>query len=250
MKIVALIASYKRDAILRDCLAQIIPQVDAVVLVGSSVWAESKGTLQPTYGGSPIEKMIAKELDLIYVDHRNHPLGQKWQAGLNKCREIKADAVLICGSDDLITSGWVEEFRNIYKNEAMLYGTSYWHVYNPVTDELIEVDYITDIRQDPIGAGRIVSKELLDKLDWQIFPTEGGIGCDLYSYNLINRYIKSFWNRVCMGMLLSVKGNWNMLDSWQQLLNSKTLSISWKDAELKKGILGYFPDVDFNKYRS
>jgi len=242
MKIVALIASYKRDMILRDCLKCIMPQVNDVVLVGSSPWVSPETVIVDDFSDRNIEKHIARELGLIYVDHRNSPLGQKWQAGLNKCRELKPDAVLICGSDDLLSNRWVAE--GIRCDEYLLTGQSWWEVYNCKTNELVHVAYLS--RPDPIGAGRIIKKELLDKLDWQIFPTEGGIGCDYYSYNRMLKYTEYGLNPE---NILSVKGNWNMLDSWEQIIGSDKLVYNWhKDTDV--WLSKHFPDIDFEKYRS
>lgn len=243
MKIVALIASHKRDTILRDCLACIMPQVDEVVVVGSTDWVEGKGL------GCSLAKKIVNEFDCIYVDHRNKILGEKWQAGLNRCRELSPDAILICGSDDLISPGWVDEYKQLSKNNRIdLFGTNIWYVYNPIINDLIEVDYISKKRQDPIGAGRIINKFILDQLGWEIFPHEA-IGCDIYSYNRMRKVFYGEWVKPSFKqVLLSVKGNWQMLDSWEQIIGSKNIKIYYRNPFF---ILSKFvnPKIDFEKYK-
>jgi len=244
MKTVALIASHNRDLILRDCIECLKPQVDDIVLVGSSEWVD--GTQ-----GCDVEKKVAREMDLIYVDHTNKILGRKWQAGLNRCRELDPDAVLICGSDDLLRHDWVETVSNKKMCDETPYdltGVNFWYVYNPIVDQLVLLSYRA-IRNDPIGAGRIFRKRILDFADWQIFPTEGGVGCDRYSYSIVRRYDGSVHHYVNEAKLLCVKGDWIMLDTWEQLLAAESLEVfhcpDSKDDFLKEN----FPLIDFDKYR-
>jgi len=245
MRVVAVIASYGRKNILDDAVKCIANQVSDVIIVGSS------NAVEGTMLGCQYEKEFAESHNLIYVDHKNSPLGQKWQAGLNRARELQPDAVLICGSDDLISDGWVLDYINckyVSVKKTVLYGTREWYVYNALTDEMITCNYRT--REDVIGAGRIISKELLDLLDWQIFPTEGGIGCDLYSYNkMIKHDIYQMTARYDK-ILLCVKAAWHCLDSWQQLLSAQSLNISWVHEDEKQRILNnVFLNVDFGRYK-
>jgi hypothetical protein len=239
MKIVALIASYDRDMILRDCLKCIMPQVDDIVLVGSSGWVEGAN-------GSPVEKNIAKELGLVYVDHKNRPLGQKWQAGLNKCRELEPDAVLICGSDDLLKSNYVEE--GIWDCNCWISGVDAWNIMLVISEDIKIVKVKYKKREDFIGAGRIISKELLDRVNWQIFPSEA-LGCDIYSWCIMRPYMGcQHYNR---SEIMCVKGSWEMLDSWKQIIESESLNrVLWYNNknEIKNLLNSLFPEIDFKKY--
>ena len=239
MKVVALIASHKRDEILQDSITCLKPQVDDIVLVGTSDWIKEADTCN-------IAKRIAKKNDLIYVDHSNKILGQKWQAALNRARLENPDAVLICGSDDLIPVGYVDIFKKDPEN-ILLAGTNHWFVLNPIKNELIRCYYRTEQRSDPIGAGRIISKEALGRCDWQIFPREGGIGCDLYSFRMLRMQADS-WQ--CFPDILSVKGRWSMLDSWEQLLNAQSVDVDFVYRESAQSyIVNNYPNIDFDKYR-
>ncbi len=243
MKTIALIASYNREIILQDCINQIKPQVDDIVLVGSSEWVD--GTQ-----GCNVEKKIAKKNDLIYVDHTNKVLGSKFQSGLNRCRDLKADAVLICGSDDLISNDYIYEVSLNWKRQVeagwIIYGKRRWNVYNPMVDDLCFMSYKR--RSDFVGAGRVIGTNLLHALDWQIFPTEA-VGCDLYSWNVMEKHRLTIID-MNFGRVLSVKGDWDMLDSWDQLLSSPELDISHVAVERKQKFLDhYYPLIDFDKYK-
>jgi len=243
MKIIAIIASHKRNAILRDCITCLKPQVDDIVLAGSSDWTKEADACN-------LAKRIAKENDLLYVDHSNKILGQKWQAGLNRARLEKPDAVLICGSDDLLSDNYVEEYKyvclstNVMSQLKHVCGVNAWRIYSPIHNNIAYCEYKYSFRRDPLGAGRCISSEALDRVDWQIFPTEGGVGCDLYSWEKLGNKI---WHPL-FGYVLSVKGSWDMMDSWDQVISSKSLRIDMEDS--LNFILNCFPHVDFDKYRS
>ena len=241
MKVIAVIASFNRDEILRDCILCIAPQVDNIIIVGSSNWVSTPGM------GSHIEKQIAIENDLIYVDHANNPLGRKWQAGLNRAREEGADAVLICGSDDLIPVGYVE-FLKSWCPADTVWGSYRWNVYNTILNKMVRCEY--RMRADPIGAGRIIPKSVLDKLDWEIFPVIAGQGCDLYSYNRLHK-VSVFYNSPALQAepVLCVKGGWDCMDTWDQILDSPALNVQERCTEFIPDYLAdKFPAVDFDKY--
>ena len=241
IKVIAIVASHKRYEILKDCISCLKPQVNDIVLAGSSCWVDG-------VEGCSLAKMVAKEEDLIYVDHTNKILGTKWAAALNRARDENADAVLICGSDDLLASDWVCQKTSMtspyFADGFSICGVNSWYVYNPIIDEMIQCTYRSEQRSDPLGAGRLISKTILDHVDWQIFPSEA-IGCDLYSYRKLGSpgYSKIYSTCLC------VKGNWNMLDSWEQLIGAESLDIGFYGPNGIDEMLKRFPDIDFDKYK-
>ena len=243
MKIVALIASHKRDEILQDSITCLNPQVDDIVLVGTSDWIKEADTCN-------IAKRIAKKNDLIYVDHSNKVLGSKFQAALNKCRELSPDLVLVCGSDDLVSNDYVDTIR-VYNEKrsslrSIILGKTKWNAYNPPNNEICFFSYKE--RKDFIGAGRAIGADVLNKVDWQIFPTEGGVGSDLYSWNILTPHCKEKID-MYYGRLLSVKGNWSMLDTWEQMVNAPSLNVTKMTRSIDRWLEYYCPNIDFDKYK-
>ena len=234
MKIVALIASHRRYDILKDCVSCIKPQVDDIVLVGSSDWIGDGDTCN-------LAKKVAKEESLVYVDHTNKILGRKWQAGLDRARQLDPDAVLIVGSDDLIEKDYLDD----YCGEKVA-GVGSWYAYNPFNQICISCSYKT--RKDPLGAGRIIPAHRLRQYNWDIFPYEGGIGCDGYSYKRTAG--SQGWDNLGK-TVLSVKGDWEAIDTWEMLYNSTNLNVKILNREIEAcNLLNKFAHIDFGKYRS
>lgn len=244
MRIVAVIASYRRGKILQDVIDCLKPQVYQVIVVGSSVGIDGDN-------GCGDEWDIAYNSCVDYVDCKNVPLGVKWQEGMNHARLFHPDAVLICGSDDLIVPAWgsvASDILSDYRQDSRydIVGLNRWYVLNAPTNQMISCSYKT--RRDPIGAGRIIRKELLDKCGWQIFPRVSGIGCDGYSFEILKKHCTG---RICemQHMLVSVKGTWPCLDTWDQMVNAQSLNVEFVSAEdTVKFLKGNFPKIDFRKY--
>lgn len=231
MKIIGLVASHKRYDILKDCISCLKVQVDDIVLVGSSEWVDSAQ-------GCNLAKKVAKEEDLIYVDHTNKILGRKWQAGLDRCKGLDPDAILICGSDDLIGNDYLDDYCNM-----KVAGVGSWYVYNPLEPFCITCSY--KVRKDPLGAGRVIPAHRLRQYNWDIFPYESGVGCDGYSY--LRTAGNKGWDNLGR-VVLSVKGDWDMIDTWDMLCKATSLDVSivnyWNDF-----LENNFPHIDFEKYR-
>jgi len=99
-----------------------------------------------------------------YVYAANEPLGKKWNAGLSFIRDVAPDAVMIVGSDDLITEDWVRQARlYLKKGYDHLYGRDF-HFYDTQTGTL------TYMAQCLPGAGRFVSARALEQLNWAPWP--------------------------------------------------------------------------------
>lgn len=232
-KIVGLIASHLRYEILKDCVSCLKPQVDDIVLCGSSEWVDG-------VEGCNLAKKVSKEEDLIYVDHTNKILGRKWQAALDRARQLDPDAVLICGSDDLIEEGYLDE----YCGERM-FGVNWWIVYNSLLQDMVHCSYT--IRKDPLGSGRVIPSRCLETYNWDVFPYKTGEGCDGYSYERVNGGKE--WDNYGR-TVFSIKGDWDVIDSWDQLCSSQYINVQWLNGEDMCFYLNKFPHIDFEKYRS
>lgn len=94
----------------------------------------------------------------------NRPLGGKWQQGINVAKSIKADPVIILGSDDTINPEFVTNAINLLNQGYHFIGLRRYQVLHDKT--LYQFDYKPIM---PLGGGRVYSAELLNAIKWQLF---------------------------------------------------------------------------------
>lgn len=112
---------------------------------------------------------VCKAAGAEAIPHFEKTLGAKWNIGFMKAKEYSPDACLFVGSSDWISDNWIEycepyigEYDMVGKPDFTLldYGKEFrvchWAGY-------------TDPRRkgEPIGIGRLLSRRILDLMDWQ-----------------------------------------------------------------------------------
>ena len=176
LKIAAIIAIHGREAITLKSVIRLRQQshpLSQIILVGET----------------PAERALAEMTDSTFIEHPNTPLGAKWQAGINYVRSLGVDGILIIGSDDWLTPNWVKKMVSEAKRGYELIGKKsiyFLHFGNSDKKLLRWNGYPEgDIRfGEPIGAGRVFMNELLNRMDWQLFPAYLNGGLDKASYFL------------------------------------------------------------------
>ncbi len=104
----------------------------------------------------------------------NEPLGAKWNAGMDSLRALDVDGVLVLGSDDLINEGLLSAWRTELKAGTPLAGLlDLFVVRRGDSRALYWPGYPEGPRfGETVGAGRLLSAELLDRVDWRPWPDE------------------------------------------------------------------------------
>ena len=125
-----------------------------------------------------VSRSLAEESGWEYIEHPNDPLSDKWNAGIATLRG-RVDAVLIVGSDDIMTIRAIEMVLEQIRSGSEAVGLKDLHYYDTRTG-----DAYYGVRHMP-GAGMMVTADALDRVGWQ--PWESGL----------NRYLdRSFTNRL------------------------------------------------------
>lgn len=109
-----------------------------------------------------------------YAQAENAPLSAKWQAGVDAARDLGADAVMILGSDDFVNAAFLESVTDALEAGAEYVQPSGLWVYDAPTAQYPAGRCFFGYAQR-IGAGRTLSRHLLDRLGWQLW-TEAGPG--------------------------------------------------------------------------
>lgn len=137
--------------------------------------------------GEP-EERTAKKAGAVFVRFPNEPLSFKFQGALDKARDFSPDAVLICGSDDFLSPRWTEAgYEKIAEGCDLVGASQWWHcVAMPgCFAEMRQFRYDEARMGEPIGAGRMISRRILELLKWKLFRVPRNDGCDLMSFKLI-----------------------------------------------------------------
>jgi hypothetical protein len=166
MKIVVITAFWGRFPTVKVVLEHLVEQrhrlVDTVNLIPLTIGSEGSRSRE-----------LAESCGAAYVEFPNEPLGNKWQYGLTCARTLDPDAVMTLGSDNMANDAlfvqWVQALR-----DGIDYTGIYDHYqFNPHYWTLVHWPGYKGPREgEPIGSGRCYSRELLSKLDWQLWDRE------------------------------------------------------------------------------
>jgi hypothetical protein len=130
------------------------------------------------------EKRLCESLGAVWVEHRNKPLGAKWNASFKKAKEYDPDAVLYVGSSDWISNNWISDMRPYVEKYgfAGVPGCQLADValkakenHEPIYQEIRSVKwkgykgYRKEREDETIGSGRMLSRRLLDAIGWLPF---------------------------------------------------------------------------------
>jgi hypothetical protein len=121
-------------------------------------------------GSEPEDKQICESAGAVWVQHRNRPLGLKWNAAFHSAKQFNPDACVFVGSSDWLSDNWIPTLRP-YLNEYDLVGVPGMHLLHVCEEPLLcEWEGYTNTRKgESIGIGRILSRRLLDKMHFRPF---------------------------------------------------------------------------------
>jgi len=191
---------------------------------------------------------IDNKVDWVYTD--NQPLGRKWQVGLDACKKYNPNAILINGSDDLLSLNWVEKcYHYIVNQHYDIVGKSNWYVLDLIEKKPFRFKYRNN--RVLLGAGRMISRSILDELNWSLFPLHKSKGLDSHCNMILNQHNAT---RLVLNtndiFVISLKGEYDTLNSLSKLLlvNTKLQSIviQHKHIQILKKII-YFINTNQSK---
>ena len=168
----------------------------------------------------PQSRQLCETRGFQYVEHANSPLSHKWNAGVQAARALDPDALVIIGSDDLLSGGLLRTyalkleqgfdffgFRDLYFLDLATARLGYWRGYEASTDA-IAVD-------SPVGCGRCFSRELLNKTGWRLWPRHPQVDrfLDLVAFHYLDLFgiRPSIWTLEALrGAAVDIKSDKNI----------------------------------------
>lgn len=120
------------------------------------------------------------------AQYKNSPLSYKWNMAVMLLEQIDFDAVILLGSDDYIDEAFLS-FVN--KNIGEFDMIAFKDLYFREGDELYYWEgYKNHRKGEPSGAGKVYTKELLERMKYNLFSEAKERGLDAMSWKRVKQY--------------------------------------------------------------
>jgi hypothetical protein len=129
--------------------------------------------------------------------------------------------VVLCGSDDWLSPYYIASGLSYIDEGYDLVGQSRWWMANTAVSplQLVQMSYATHRIKEPIGAGRLFSRRILDAIKWKLWTHPQERGLDHVSFNnciAAGAKVKTM-NKCSTAHIVSVKGSWKCIDVFDSL---------------------------------
>ena len=119
-------------------------------------------------------KEICEGAGFHYFEHENQPMSNKWQYGLKMTKKYDPDAVIIMGSDDIITKEIINFYVEKINSGHLLVGMKDFYIYESYLKKLAHwrgYGKLNDAHRmdETIGLGRCLARPLLDKIKFDVW---------------------------------------------------------------------------------
>lgn len=125
---------------------------------------------------------LCYSLDVPYCWHSNDMLGAKWNFGLEKSKDIDWDYIVTLGSDDIIKESLLTFYDSIGEQDVVI--TDKIHFIDSTTGKATSIGEISRAR---IGAGRRISRRVIEKCGYKLWTPSKNKSLDMDSNACMNR---------------------------------------------------------------
>jgi hypothetical protein len=116
-----------------------------------------------------------------YLEHENRPVSRKFNAGLKEIRKHNPSHVMILGSDDIVSDGLFETYKNILSVEdkdIMGIHDLFFLGLNRKRWGFGVCGYWAGNKRRMLGVARMFSAYILDMVDWELWYDDRNAGLD------------------------------------------------------------------------
>jgi hypothetical protein len=197
-------------------------------------------------GDSDAEYRMAKETGCLYVQHKNLPLSEKYQAGIDYARKLNPLAIVTTGSDSWLTDDYCRiGYDYMMRNHLDVTGKSVFNVLNVETGEVIARGYQGSRASEPDGNGRMITAAGMDKLNWKLYPDGGNVnGIDHASHQICLKagLHVGLMNEIEKVKVLELKSSrWHSTNSFQTLSTAASLAHGYEISDGRTWMNHWFP---------
>lgn len=176
-------------------------------------------------GSCNTDKQTANKAIVDYTEYKNFPVSEKWQHGIYCAQQYDPDAIMICGSDAWLSTNWCMLGKEYVKDGYDIVGKKdFYTCYLAPNSKLSIIGRTYRTRKDPVGSGRLISRNILDKLNWQLYPTGLNSCMDGESYKRMineNAILKVITEHPEM-IVMSIKSPlWETITSYSHIANHR-----------------------------
>jgi glycosyltransferase involved in cell wall biosynthesis len=152
------------------------------------------------------DEALCHSYHVVHIPHNNFPVTAKWNRALKYMRSEGVDYIQILGSDDIVSTMYIQKTLERMEQGIDLIGTETIYFYcgqGAERGKLVKLD--TPILK---GIGKTVSKRILDQCDWMLWNVEKNWGMDAIATKTIMAYNPS--KAVIEGIVVDVKTKENL----------------------------------------
>jgi len=185
------------------------------------------------------KRMNDKYEHISYQQCPNFPLGRKAQLSLNLAKQADCHAVIMNGSDDVVSPDYIEACIDyIELGDVDFIAPLIWYTYNAAIGSstygaIWRTHYRGRAAGSSLGAGRVYSTKFLKEIEYDIFALKADIHLDSKMEKASAKgKIKIIHPSRDDGCIVSVKGNWEKLHEVEGLLDNFP-TVSFYDVEFE-----------------
>ncbi len=185
-----------------------------------------------------------KNIGIVFCE--NKPLGNKWFFASEYSKKFNPRALLITGSDDLISSDYIKNNYYYLINDELetigMIGPRVWYILDDTKKDfnatLWKVAYYNEYHHMPLGAGRMYSAQYLETIDWQIFDRNLDALLDDKGYSsVLEQELNVYSPTLDDGFIVSIKGRWVAMNSLEIILAAPSITSTQVVGEEKDNVL-------------
>lgn len=148
-----------------------------------------------------ISKSLADKYGFKYYEFINNPVSEKNNYLIQQTKGYKA--VIMLGSDDFLSDETLLSYKELDLDTCDVYGIEYCHFYDVASKTLS----IFQSKGQTVGAGRVYTQKLLQKIDYNLWSRAQNRGLDYLALQKVFAYGKEV---VIKGDVLDVKHELNI----------------------------------------
>lgn len=219
-KIITLVPVWGRHFILEQCIESLRNQTlpSTIILIVSC----------------PDDIAFAIKHGLAYTIVDNKPLSKKFQRGYDCIKDLPIEAVVMCGSDDLLSKEWNATCYEKIRNGYDFVGKDQHYIQNMLDDKLYLLKYADEMPWMPrdlrkmylVGSGRMIAKGILDKIGWKLYEDNKESGLDLNSTIILRRNGAKCCNLKEDCFIMSVKKDWAAINGIERMKENPNILLS------------------------